>query len=180
MEPRVTTELSGWIVFIYRREIDMFKDYDDVLKQMEFEMQRCSAEAMRRLLELPSGSQEFWQPRSDVYETENGLIVRVEVAGIQKESLNVSLSADRRSLHVRGTRTEKHIDERPKTRYHQLEVYFGPFERSISLPEDVAVDSENLSATYRDGFLLVTLPKTKVAQISRTIPIEDHDDQASH
>jgi len=128
---------------------------------------------MRRLLEVPSGSQEFWLPRADIYETENELVVRVEVAGIRKDSLHVSLSADRRTLHIRGTRTERHIDERRKIRYYQLEVYFGPFERSVLMPEDVPINSENLSATYRDGILIVTLPKSEENQVSRTIPIDE-------
>lgn len=150
----------------------MLKDYDDLVRQMEFEMQRCSAEAMRRLFELPPGSQEFWLPKADVYETEEALVVRVEVAGIHKESLNVSLSSDKRILSIRGIREERHIDERRKIRYYQLEVYFGTFERDIALPKDISVNSENLRATYRDGFLVVTLPKSNEAQISRVIPIE--------
>lgn len=158
----------------------MLKDYDDILKQMEFEMQRCSAEAMRRLLELPTGAQEFWLPHADVYETEDELVCRVEIAGIQKESLNVSLSADRHNLQIRGTRVERHIDSRKKIRYYQLEVYFGPFERSISLPDDVTVNSEDLHATYRDGFLIVTMPKSREAPVSRNIPIEEYNDENSH
>ena len=153
----------------------MPKDYDDILKQMEFEMRRCSAEAMRRLLELPADKHEFWLPKTDVYETEDDLIVRVEVAGIERESLNVSLSADRRVLSVRGTRMEQHIDGRRKSRYHQLEVYFGPFERDVLLPTDLNVDADQVSATYREGFLVVTLPKTAKTQVSRTVPIEGED-----
>lgn len=154
----------------------MFKDYEDVVKQMEFEMRRCSAEAMRRLLELPPESQEFWLPRADVYETEHDVVVRVEIAGIQKESLNVSLSSDRRILTIRGTRSEQFIDERRKIRYHQLEVYFGPFERDVLLPPDLAVEADEVSATYREGFLVVTLPKTQRVQVSRTVPIEGEED----
>ena len=145
----------------------MFKDYEDVVRQMEFEMQRRSAEAMRRLLELPPESQEFWLPRADVYETEADLVVRVEVAGIEKESLNVALSSDRRILTIRGTRSEQFIDERRKIRYHQLEVYFGPFERDVLLPSDLSVDADQVSATYREGFLVVTLPKVARTQVSR-------------
>jgi HSP20 family protein len=104
----------------------------------------------------------------------------VEVAGIEKESLNVSLSADRHNLQIRGTRVERHIDSRKKIRYYQLEVYFGPFERSISLPEDVPVNSEDLRATYRDGFLVVTLPKSKEAPVSRNIPIEECNGEMTH
>lgn len=153
----------------------MFKDYEDLIKQMEFEMQRCSAEAMRRLLELPSDSQEFWLPRADVYETDDEIVVRVEVAGVKKESLNVSLSADRRVLSVKGIRHERNVDERKKIRYYQLEVYFGAFERDVLLPRDVPIDSDRLSATYKDGFLVVTLPKATQVQVSRIVPINNHE-----
>ena len=157
----------------------MFKDYEDIVRQMEFEMQRCSAEAMRRLLELPADAQEFWLPKADVYETEEDLVVRVETAGIWRESLNVSLAADRRSLRIRGTRSEQSLNERKKTRYHQLEVYFGSFERDILLPRDMPVDAEKLRATYRDGFLVVTLPKTRRHRLSRVVPVAEGQAEGS-
>lgn len=154
----------------------MFKEYEDLIKQMEFEMQRSSAEAMRRLLELPPDVREFWLPKADVYETPEELVVRVEVAGVRKESLNVSLSADNRILSVTGTRSERFVDDRPKLRYYRLEVYFGSFERDVVLPADVSVDRNRLGATYRDGFLIVTLPKSDDIPTSRYIPIEEQSD----
>lgn len=156
----------------------MFKDYEDIVKQMEYEMQRCSTEAMRRLLEMP-GASEFWLPKTDVYETENEVVVRVEVAGVQRESLNVSLSADRRTLNVRGTRSEQHVDDRRKIRYHQLEVYYGPFERQVVMPTDIQVDPDNVGATYREGFLVVSLPKIARQQVARTIPVTENDNGES-
>lgn len=153
----------------------MFKDYEDLVRQMEFEMQRCSAEAMRRLLELPADAQEFWLPKADVYETEDELIVRVEVAGVQRESLSAALSADRRILSIHGIRTESHIDDRKKLRYYQLEVYFGSFERDVLLPADVPINSETISATYKDGFLVVVLPKGAPSQPARIVPITGNE-----
>lgn len=155
----------------------MYKEYEDLIKQMEFEMQRCSAEAMRRLLELPPDVREFWLPKTDVYETPDELVVRVEVAGIRRESLHVTLSSDDRILSIRGTRAERFIDDRRKVRYYQLEVYFGTFERDVPLPSDVPVDRNKLTATYRDGFLVVTLPKTAEVPTSRTIPVEERTDE---
>jgi len=55
-----------------------------------------------------------------------------------------------------------------RRRCHQLEIYYGPFERSINLPEDVAIDRERLSADYRSGFLVVQLPKSG----ARSAPIK--------
>jgi len=53
-----------------------------------------------------------------------------------------------------------------------LEVYYGPFERIVPLPADVSVDRDQLSATYKDGFLKVVLPKRKPDRISKRIEIE--------
>jgi len=157
----------------------MFKDYEDLIRQMEFEMQRSSTEAMRRLIELPSDIREFWLPRADVYETPDELVVRVELAGIRRERLDVSLSADDRVLRIRGARLEPYTDERKKVRYYQLEVYFGSFERDVLLPANVAIDREKLTATYKDGFLVVTLPKKAGASISKTIVIGEPEDEES-
>ena len=101
------------------------------------------------------------------------MVVRVEVAGVRRESLNVVLSADRRTLSIRGARAEEHIDQRKKTRYHQLEVYFGSFERDVILPRGVPVNADKLRATYRGGFLLVTLPKAPQAQPSKSVTITE-------
>ena len=55
----------------------------------------------------------------------------------------------------------------------QLEIYFGPFERTVSLPHNIAVDRERLTANYRDGFLVVLLPKlgSERPALSRKIPV---------
>lgn len=151
----------------------MFKYYDDLLRQMEYEMRKCSAEAMRRLIELPNGDEEFWLPQADVYETDDDVVVRVELAGVRRESLGVSLSADRRTLSVRGFRSEAHIETRRKLRYHRLEIYFGPFERDIPLPRDLKLDVARLRATYKEGFLVVTLPKSTDSGLVRSVPITD-------
>jgi HSP20 family molecular chaperone IbpA len=60
-----------------------------------------------------------------------------------------------------------------------LEVYFGPFERAVQLPQQVPVDRERLSAVYKDGFLIVTLPKLPVAvnKVSRQIAIAAGEDE---
>lgn len=150
----------------------MFKDYEDLIKQMELEMQRCSAEAMRRLLELPAAEPEFWVPKADTYETPEGLVIRVEIAGVPKESLSVTLSADGRILNVQGNRSEAFIDNRRKERYYQLECYFGHFERDIPIPPGISIDRDRISAKYKEGFLIVTLPKLEHIPTSRKVPIE--------
>jgi HSP20 family protein len=143
-----------------------FKDYRDVIHQMEREMQQLSDEMFRGFIDLPISSGRFWTPPIDIYETEEHLLVKCEIAGAKAEDLQVSLSPGDRILTIGGMRKE-HVDDRAgRQRCHQLEIYFGPFERSISLPQGIPIDRERLSAVYKDGFLSVILPKV-------TTPLED-------
>jgi HSP20 family protein len=92
-----------------------------------------------------------WHPPTDLYETEEAFIVRVEVAGMNKEEFCVSLDDTR--LDVSGSRPDIALIRA----YHQIEIPFGNFRSTIILP--AVVDGTRVTAEYHDGFLLVTLPK---------------------
>jgi HSP20 family protein len=144
---------------------------------MEREMQMLTDEAFRGLFAMPVGaSGRFWQPAVDIHETDDLLIVKMELAGARADDLQVTLAPDDRVLVVSGTRSELGADRDGRTRCHQLEIYFGPFERAIALPSDVDVDRDRISAVYRDGFLQVTIPKKPERQERRKIvPITDSE-----
>lgn len=152
-----------------------FKDFRDMdlLRQMENEMQRIADEALRGFFAEVPAPNRFWQPRVDMHETPESVIVKVEIAGVDPDRLNVSLSADDRVLTIAGERTEEPRERLDRIRCYQLEIYFGPFEREIVLPGDVRIDRDAIRASYKDGFLLVTLPKLPEGpRGGRTIPIE--------
>jgi HSP20 family protein len=93
----------------------------------------------------------IWSPPTDVFETENAFIVRVEVAGMRQQDFSVQV--ENNFLTISGTRADK-----PERRaYHQMEVRFGEFSSVVAIPGPVDVESS--SAEYEDGFLTVTLPK---------------------
>jgi len=94
-----------------------------------------------------------WVPRVDVYETDDKIVVLVEIAGVKKEDIDLTFHEGK--LILRGTRQE-HYSSDP-TIYYQMEINFGPFERIIPLPTDV--DAEKAEAVYKDGFLEIILPK---------------------
>jgi HSP20 family protein len=137
----------------------MFKSYEDMLEELEREMRRISDDMLLQMFRLPGASGEVWTPRVDVYETKKDLVVKVCAAGVDAADMDIELSADDRFLTVRGLRSERSISQRELIRYYQLEVYYGPFERIIALPEDVKIDRERMQANYKDGFIIVTLPK---------------------
>ena len=154
-----------------------FNDYRDIIRQMEREMQQFSDEAFQGFFALPGGGAgRFWQPPVDIHETEDVVIVKVELAGVRADDLHVSLTPDDRILNISGVRGEAKGDRQGRIRCHQLEIYFGPFERAVALPGGIRLNREAIKATYRDGFLLVTLPKKRVSDPPQTRIISINND----
>ncbi len=156
-----------------------FKRYEDIIRQMEKEMERMT-EGWRNFFDPMPVPGRFWQPRTDVYETEESLVVKVEAAGLRVDpatgslvDLHVELSPDGRVLTIRGQRMEDSEERAGRVRCYRLEIYFGAFELAIPLPGDVAVERENITGTYKDGFLMVVLPKAAAVErpVARTIPV---------
>ena len=91
-----------------------------------------------------------WRPPTDVYETEDAIIIRVEVAGMREADFTISLVE--RSLTIRGIRQ----DTSERRAYHQMEIPFGEFSTEFELP--YLIISDKVEATYHDGFLRISLP----------------------
>jgi HSP20 family protein len=142
----------------------------DLLRQLENEMQRIADEALRGFFADVPAPNKFWQPRVDVHETSESVIVKMEIAGVKLEKLNVTLSNDDRVLTVTGERNEEDEERAERIRCYQLEIYFGAFERQIVLPVEARIDREGITANYRDGILVVQLPK-RVQQSPETTRI---------
>ena len=91
----------------------------------------------------------------DIYETEEHLVVLLEIAGMKTEDIHVTF--DRDILSVSGFRKEP--SSPPKTRLHQMEIDYGKFQRTIRIP--FPLRSDDFKASYRQGFLVITVPKIK-------------------
>lgn len=96
----------------------------------------------------------LWRPPTDMYETEKEYAVRVEIAGMQDAELNIAVEG--RQLAIYGLRQPPN----EQAAYHQMEVRFGEFLSVVELPG--MIDADRIKAEYKDGFLLVTLPKASV------------------
>ncbi len=94
-----------------------------------------------------------WRPPTDVYETEDAIIVRVEVAGMRDSNFTITLND--RVLTIEGVRP----DQSERRAYHQMEIRFGEFRTEVVL--HVPVDSQAVQAEYMDGILRLLLPKIK-------------------
>lgn len=108
-----------------------------------------------------------WQPPTDVYENDNELVVRVEVAGMGSEDFSIVLTGQR--LTIGGTR----VDRSPKRTYHQMEIRFGEFRVVVHLPWQA--ESEEVEASYENGFLNVRVPRPgrKLVPLVKARPKED-------
>jgi HSP20 family molecular chaperone IbpA len=99
-----------------------------------------------------------WRPPTDVYETDEGYHVRVEIAGMRGADFAVTF--EKQTLVIRGIRS----DESSQRAYHQMEIAYGEFETSVQVVEAVVVP--DIEASYVDGFLRVELPKAQPKVVS--------------
>ena len=92
-----------------------------------------------------------WSPPTDVYETEENCVIKLEIAGMRDEDFEVAF--ENNILMISGSRPD--LNERRA--YHQMEIRFGKFEVAMEIP--VKVNMEKATAGYQDGFLVIVLPK---------------------
>ncbi len=124
------------------------------------DLQHNSIESLRFRIAMRPHS---WRPPTDVYETEEAIIVRVEIAGMRESDFSITL--DERSLQIHGFRP----DNPERRAYYQMEILFGEFHVDVELPSDV--EAKEVEAVYRDGFLRILLPKVA----PHTIRVENVD-----
>jgi len=111
------------------------------------------------------GAEGRWVPAVDISEDNDNLFVDVEVPGMKKEDIKVSLEHNVLSLKGEKKQEKEVKDEN----YHRWERSYGSFARSFELP--VPVQSDKIKASYRDGVLHIALPKAEEVK-PKEIPIE--------
>ncbi len=94
-----------------------------------------------------------WKPPTDIYETDEALVIHMDIAGMHSEDFTVQFADG--ILTIGGERQAPPHEGKPH--YHAMEVQVGPFERRFRLP--VPVDPESIRASYDLGFLEVRLAK---------------------
>ena len=99
----------------------------------------------------------IWSPPTDVYETDEAYVIRVEIAGMREDDFEVLL--ENNTLLISGSRPD--LTERRA--YQQMEIRFGKFSTALHLPGPVNIELAH--AEYKDGFLTIVLPKATPNQI---------------
>ena len=127
------------------KDLDQFKD----------QVYRLMSDMFKDAKPLGYQSDRSFSPPMDIYETEENLVVVMEIAGMKAEAIHVTFDKD--TLSVWGSRSEP--SSPPKTRLHQMEIDYGRFQRTLRIP--FPLKSDDFKATYRLGFLVITVPKVK-------------------
>lgn len=100
---------------------------------------------------------EDWRPAADIYEEDGAYMVKVELPGVTKEDIKVTLKDE--VLTIFGER--KLEKEEKKRNYHRVERSYGSFSRSFHIGE--TVDHDKIEAKFENGVLEVRLPKGEKA-----------------
>ena len=106
-----------------------------------------------------------WLPAVDMHETTDELVLTVEVPGVREKDIAVSITGD--LLSIKGERRWE--DQAKDQKFLYVERAYGQFERLVQLP--MAVQTDKVKATYRDGVLQITLPKAEELK-SREVKID--------
>lgn len=97
----------------------------------------------------PSGR--LWNPSADVYRSKDGWVIKVDLAGVCSDDLEVEISG--KDLHIRGCRKDTFYRE--DFIYQQMEITYSRFEKTIKFPSPI--EGARLARDYHDGFLIIIL-----------------------
>jgi HSP20 family protein len=94
-----------------------------------------------------------WRPPTDVYESDDCIIVKVEIAGMDQEKFEITYFKN--TLNISGCRSDENSSIKA---FHQLEIGYGEFLTSVEISVPIQVDKSE--AIYQNGFLIISLPKS--------------------
>jgi HSP20 family protein len=98
---------------------------------------------------IPSGR--LWNPAADVYQSAEGWVVKVDLAGICSDELEIEITDS--MLRISGCRRDTHY--RDGFVYHQMEITYSRFEKSIQFP--APIEGASIRHDYKDGFLIINV-----------------------
>jgi len=119
---------------------------------------RLFQDSINRLLSDDGGRARPWAPAVDIIETENELVLKADVPGVELKDIDIQL--ENGTLTVKGER--KFEKEERNRGFHRMERSYGSFVRYFTVPD--TVDAENVKADYQNGVLTITLPKKEIAK----------------
>lgn len=113
------------------------------------------------------GARAHWVPNTDVYATDGGLVVKVELAGMRSEHLEITVEGNR--LRISGNRPDG--CRAAKCSFLVMEINYGPFESVLEVPP--GYDLSQAKAAYLNGFLRIDVPLAQRPAKSTKVPIAE-------
>lgn len=114
-------------------------------------------------------AESFWVPNTDVYLAEGGLVIKVELAGMKKEDLELTIEGNR--LKISGHRPDG--CRAAKCQFLVMEINYGAFESMIELP--AGYDLNGAKASYQNGFLRIDVPESKSSPAKVVVPVASNE-----
>jgi HSP20 family protein len=108
-----------------------------------------------------------WVPNTDVYVTDSGLVIKVELAGMRSDHLEITVEGNQ--LRISGTRPDG--CRAPKCSFLVMEINYGPFESVLELPP--GYDLSQAKAAYLNGFLRIDVPVIQRSSKTTSVPIAE-------
>jgi HSP20 family protein len=127
----------------------LFAEFDYLRQQMDEMWERLTGGQGSR----PRFCPPILEPSVDIYETAEEVVMLAEIPGIGDEEVEIDVHGDHLRFH--GQKKDRHAA--PGHHHSQMEICYGPFERTVKLPAEV--DPEGAQVSYGDGFLKIALPK---------------------
>jgi HSP20 family protein len=140
--------------------------FTDDFDQLESEFEKTFEDMFRAISPMFTLAERKWKPQMDIYETPDEIIILAEIAGVNKEDLELEISS--KAVKVHGNRTE--FPRLENATYRLAEIQYGRFERILYLPSPI--DPEVVSASYSNGLLTIRLAKLLLDK-TRKIPITE-------
>ena len=140
----------------------------DIMKWPEIPTFTSLQREMDRLFEDFFRRGGLMRPSVDVVETDDTVVVKAELPGMEPKDVDISVSGDK--LTIKGERKAEK-EEKGKT-FYRMERCYGSFCRTVELP--VSVEADKAKADYKNGVLEITLPKTEQVK-AKKIPIKTND-----
>jgi len=132
----------------------------------------CKLSSSVHFLSRTAGAREVsarahWVPNTDVYVTDNGLVIKVELAGMRSEHLEITVEGNR--LRIAGNRPDG--CRAAKCSFLVMEINYGPFESVLEVP--AGYDLSHAKAAYLNGFLRIDVPVAARSSKSTKVPIAE-------
>jgi HSP20 family protein len=131
-----------------------YRYIDGSRQQLERHYRQLLQDAIRQSQQSVLQHSVIWRPFADIRESADLIMVKIELAGMTEEEIEVTLYED--ALVVSGERRDDTGDSE-NLYYQEAQIRYGPFRVEVFIP--VPIDSEAVKARYENGFLWVSLPK---------------------